>query len=416
MSHRPRNRKLLPRFIALLVLALVLLLGSVAPAAAWQEFSFLALGDTRTEPYLAGGRDQAARMKQILRQRYRTEAQLFFTPDGSALERAEFQHKGARYTLYYQGGWPERIEVTKHGATRTIMHAAGRRWVFREMLNDIKPGAPLPEEGARFILHGGDLVLNGYLGTSPQSPYWGLLKKELLDRLPPADAALGLPGRVMVCVGNHETWEDPKLAGLLSTMPWLRELGFSEDNRICAVDYQNCRFIFLDTGGYSPLGTRWLGQYPPFKAQMAYLRRLLKDAVIQGLDHVVVLFHKPAFVKVGHDPLPADQNPHYLLKGFAPLIDILVISSHTHTTERYQVDGVNYLVLGAGGAPQKFKDCKHPSPQPELYWRGKPRVEEYNYLKIDVKGKEMVGWLHRWRPGGDKPHGQWVEFFRSRTP
>ena len=62
------------------------------------------------------------------------------------------------------------------------------------------------------------------------------------------------------------------------------------------------------------------------------------------------------------------------------------------------VDGVNYLVLGAGGAPQAFDLTTNPSPEEELYWKGQNRVEEYNYLKVTVDGPNIKGIIHRFRP------------------
>ena len=116
------------------------------------------------------------------------------------------------------------------------------------------------------------------------------------------------------------------------------------------------------------------------------------------MKHVFVVYHKPSFVKVGHDPLPADQSPHQVLKKFADKLNICVFNSHTHTTEQYRVDNIDYLVLGGGGAPQKFTLTDHPTTEKELYWKGKQRMEEYNYLEVRVDGPHLKALLHRFRP------------------
>ncbi len=145
-------------------------------------------------------------------------------------------------------------------------------------------------------------------------------------------------------------------------------------------------------------GETWTSDYPDFEAQMAFLTSELRAAKNTGADHVFVVYHKPSFVKVGHDPLSKDRNPHIIIKEFAKDLNIIVFNSHTHTTEHYLVDGVNYLVLGAGGAPQAFDLTANPSPEKELYWKGKSTVEEYNYLQVTVDSVHIKGIIHRFRP------------------
>ena len=75
------------------------------------------------------------------------------------------------------------------------------------------------------------------------------------------------------------------------------------------------------------------------------------------------------------------------------------------------MDGVDYLVLGAGGAPQAFNLTGNPSPEEELYWKGQIRVEEYNYLKVTVSGPNLKRIIHRFRPADTmEPFGE-VEVF-----
>ncbi len=137
---------------------------------------------------------------------------------------------------------------------------------------------------------------------------------------------------------------------------------------------------------------------------MAFLVEELKAARAAGADHVFVVYHSPSYVQVAHDPLPPDQSPHPYLKPYALDFNIVVINSHTHTTEQYLVDGINYLVLGGGGAAQKFSYTQNPSTETELYWKGRTpseRAEEYNYLRVTVDGPRLVGVIHRWRPEED---------------
>jgi hypothetical protein len=72
--------------------------------------------------------------------------------------------------------------------------------------------------------------------------------------------------------------------------------------------------------------------------------------------------------------------------------------------------GIEYLVLGGGGAEQDpilpgRTSIKVPSNYPpDLYWRGKPPHEEYNYVLVDVApGEKTKFTLTRYRPGSAKP-------------
>jgi hypothetical protein len=381
--------------------AWALMAGGIQVGAA-TPFSFVATGDTRTEPYLTGGMEQAQVMQKVLKERYHNEpVRLYFDSTGFELARAEIQQRSAVLTLYYRDGWPRTIVKTGNGPPRVMMRDSGRKWVCNRIVSTITRGADDPANGALFVVHGGDIPVFGYQGAAlDESPYWQIFDDELLSRLPPPDKSLGLPGRALAAVGNHETWHDDNISGLLTAMPWLKALGLSDKRRIYSVTFRNCRFIFLDAGGSKTgfYGKTWTSEYPDFGAQMAFLTGELNAAKNTGADHVFIVYHKPSFVKVGHDPLPMDQNPHTVIKKFAKDLNIVVFNSHTHTTEHYLVDGVNYLVLGAGGAPQAFDLTANPSPEAELYWKGRNRVEEYNYLQVTVNGPNIKGIIHRFRP------------------
>jgi len=417
MSKEKNKRDLLYRLPSVCLVFFILLLASPVQVYAAESFAFIVLGDTRTEPYLTGGKAQAEAMKAALRKRYHNKpVRLFFDPAGLELQRAEIQEaEGSTLTLSYRDGWPRFIVKTDSGKSRVIMRAAGRKWVCDRIVSAIKRGADNPARGALFLVHGGDIPLFGYQGQRlAESPYWQLFDDELLSRLPPPDTVLGLPGRLLAAVGNHETWEDENINGMLTALPWLKKLGLSEDRRIYSVPFRNCRFIFLDSGGSNKgsYSDAWTGEYPDFTAQMKFLAAELNAAKTAGADHVFIVYHKPSFVKVGHDPLPQDQNPHRVISAFSGDFNIVVFNSHTHTTEHYLIDGVHYLVIGAGGAPQAFEPTGHPAPEKERYWQDRKRVEEYNYLQVAVDGKNITATIHRFRPAEPQTPMRLVEVFR----
>ena len=390
-----------------IILALAAILAAFT-SSAWGKdgFSFVFIGDTRTELYLPGDKGQSASMSKLLKAFYgNTPEELLFdaTETGLAQATVKDSESGSFLTLYYKDGWPYMIMSSENGP-RVVMRESGRKWVFNRVVADISRGAANPSKGPLFVIHGGDIPLFGYQGTTrDESPYWQLFEKELIARLPPADSQLHLHGRVFAAVGNHDTLGDDDLQGFLTTMPWLADLGMTSQNRVYAFPYRNCWFIFLDSGGTfnsdrtSALSS-WSSKTPVFEDQMSFLQQQLSNARRHKADHVLVVYHKPSFVKVGHDPLPADQNPHSYLKPFAKDLNIMVFNSHVHTTEHYQVDGINYFVMGGGGASQVFNLANNPSPEEELYWAGKERVEEYNYLYIDVEGPHLKASVHRFRP------------------
>jgi hypothetical protein len=97
---------------------------------------------------------------------------------------------------------------------------------------------------------------------------------------------------------------------------------------------------------------------------------------------------------------------------------LVVFNGHVHTTELYEVDGVKYLLLGGGGAEQDpilpgRTAIKVPAGYPaDLYWKGQPPKEEYNYLLVDVQpGQKTQFTLNRFRPWSAEPFAT-VEVFK----
>ncbi|HWR89825.1 MAG TPA: metallophosphoesterase [Dissulfurispiraceae bacterium] len=403
MVRPPRNSSANSSFRFLIPFLLILILISFGGCAGKDasRFAFVVVGDTRTEPYVTGGLKQAGEVKKVLGMRFRgSDILLSHDETGSGVIRAEITEKsGSRTTIHYRDGWPRLISTTKDGDMKVIMRESGRKWVYDRVVSTIQRDVSSYPGGSAFVVHSGDISLFGAQGKSlDENPYWQLFDAEYLSRLPAVNAGFPLPSRIIAAVGNHETWLDEPMEGMLTTMPWLRQFGLSKERRIYAVTFMNCRFIFLDSGDYGVSGEIW-GNYPPFREQMDFLTDELKRARETGTDHVFIVYHKPSFIGVGHGPLPDDLNPHKYIRPFAKDLRIYVFNSHSHTTEHYLVDGIRYLVLGAGGASLAFEAAKHPSPQEELYWKGSERIEEYNFLRVEVDGPTTRGTIHRFRPG-----------------
>ena len=152
--------------------------------------------------------------------------------------------------------------------------------------------------------------------------------------------------------------------------------------------------------------------------QVAQLRQWLDDAKAQGIPKTFITFHYPVFDRAGMGPIPEPQNPHKILASYAKDLDIVVFNGHVHTTELYEADGVKYLLLSGGGAEQDpilpgRTSIKVPADYPpDLYWKGQPPKEEYNYLLVDVDpGQKTKFTLNRFRPWSAKPFES-VEVFK----
>jgi hypothetical protein len=128
------------------------------------------------------------------------------------------------------------------------------------------------------------------------------------------------------------------------------------------------------------------------------------------------------FARSGLGPIPAPDNPHKVIAAYAKDMEVVVFNGHVHTTEIYDVDGVKYLMLGGGGAeqdpilPGRTSIKKLPADYPpDLYWRGEPPKEEYNYVLVDVQpGQKTKFTLNRFRPWSAEPFAT-VELFKM-TP
>jgi hypothetical protein len=324
-----------------------------------------------------------------------------------------FWTKSEVTTLTVDNGWITEASVEDvkllPGVRRTIFRLYGGEWVAREIVNDIQGGR------AQFILSTGDMVWWGHQGPTPsENPYWKRVYDNVLKQLPVPDnrmRAAGLPGRFFPAVGNHEVWGDSDVQGLLQVFPYLKQFGLSDTRLIYNFDFNGVRFIFLWTGKYdyrSP--SSWDAERPRYEAQITELKKWLDEAKADGTRKAFISFHAPAFCRSSVGPIPEPQNPHNIIASYAKDLEIIVFNGHVHTTELYEVDGVKYLLLGGGGAeqdsilPGRTSIDVPTNYPPDLYWKGQPPKEEYNYLRVDVEPRQKTRFtLNRFRPWSSEP-------------
>jgi len=392
----------------------MLFLSSAANADEYNDFSFAVFGDNRLPGYFPFTEDQIDEIEECFEQ-----VQLYaYGPEGQFDSQFSFDHTTGEldWFMIQPEGMPDlyTISVLKNGWPRLmlrgpgmniVLRSEGQGWVYSSIIDQMQECADQPSQRPSFCLNTGDITYFGYFGTSvDESPFWNDFNERFLKLLPEGHPD-GLPGRFFPAPGNHETWLDENLDGLLTAVPYLLEMGFTIDNRTYMFDYEGCRFIFLDTGDMDYQNpAAWGGRNPGFSEQMSILTAWLQDAIDIGSRQVFITFHNPAFCQSGFGPLPDDQNPHPYLKPFAADLNMTVFNGHVHTTELYEVDGIRYLVLGAGGGEQRHDSIPQADDYPEeLYWTGEQRVEDYNYLIADVTSDGLKLQLHRYRPGTETP-------------
>src|SRR5215813_12146156 len=443
MKHTKHTTKLCSMLFAFIALfALV-----AGPAAAAEkstpakksvsDFSFAVYGDSRSMmylPYMETQKEEATSAmvdmfelvlpEKVAAEVVKKDVKLIYDPATKELAQVimPFMTRSEVTYMTLDKGWVTEASVEDvkllPGVRRTMFRLHGGEWVARGIVNDVKSGR------AKFILNTGDMVWWGRQAAKPsENPYWKLVYEDVLKQLPPADdqmRAAGLPGRVFPAVGNHEVWDDSDVEGLLSAFPYLKEFGVSDKRLIYKFDYNGVRFIFLWTGKYdyrSP--TAWDATRPVYDEQVKKLKQWLDEAKVTGIHKVFIAFHCPGFCRAGMGPIPESQNPHKILASYAKDLDIVVFNGHVHTTEQYEVDGVKSLLLGGGGAEQDpilpgRTSIKVPADYPpDLYWKGQPPKEEYNYLLVDVQpGQDTKFTLNRFRPWSAEPFAS-VELFKS---
>jgi predicted phosphohydrolase len=412
---------------------------ALLPAAAKAQptaggFSFACCGDTRPMMYLPyrEGNPDLVRMfveifglvlpERVAEEVVKRDVRLTFDPVSKALIQIvmPFMSRSEVMTLSVDQGWITRATVEDvkllPGVHREIFVLEGGDWVAREIVRHVQTGR------ARFVINSGDVVWWGNQGRSiEESPYWKRVSDTMLKLLPPPDEemrAAGLDGRWFISIGNHEVWGDPKIEGTLSAVPYLQKFGVTPERLIYKFDFKGSRFVFLWSGKYdyrSPSG--WDGDRPIYAKQMEQLRQWLEEAKAQGLEKMFIIFHYPVFCRAGLGPIPEPDNPHKVIAAYAKDMELVVFNGHVHTTELYEVDDVKYLMLGGGGAEQDpilpgRTSIKVPADYPpDLYWKGKPPREEYNYVLADVEpGQKTKFTLTRFRPGSAEPFGTEVLF------
>ncbi len=134
---------------------------------------------------------------------------------------------------------------------------------------------------------------------------------------------------------------------------------------------------------------------------------------------LIVLHHPPvADIQTGeladHNPRPNELALADYLSGVAKnsRVRILVSAGHIHNYERFERDGVIYLVSGGGGARP------YPVVRTEQDLYDRYDFPNYHYVRLEIHGRRLTGEMIRLAdPNGAKP-GAWEvkDRFRLMVP
>lgn len=188
----------------------------------------------------------------------------------------------------------------------------------------------IAQQQPKFVLISGDLVLSG---SNPGD--WAEYDKEMK---PITDAG----AMIYPALGNHDVHGD--LTTALSN--YFQRFSHLQQSRYYTVKAGNVLVITLDSE-----------EDDPKSAQRVWLEGVLKNQVPRDVEFVVFCLHHPPYthftmMMVGHESRHQEKDLAAYLekKQKGSRAKFLVIAGHNHNYERYEHNGVMYIVSGGGGA------------------------------------------------------------------
>jgi predicted phosphodiesterase len=238
--------------------------------------------------------------------------------------------------------------------------------------------AQIIKEKPAFVIHIGDMVLNG---EEHQWKIFDFLEGKIINS--------GIP--FYPALGNHEYYARD---GHYSPNPeeqlrhYFNRFKYIENKRWYSFKYGNNLFLILDTNT----------DYSPESYQYKWLMSKLKE---ESPTFLFIAFHHPPYTR---DVNKSNRGSEKLLAGiFESYSDKkiikadIVFSGDVHNYERYQYNGINYVVSGGGGAPQHTVNR-----EPDDFYNKVDKV--FHYCKITVSNSKAIFEMIRL----DIDTGKWV--------
>ncbi|MCK5055324.1 MAG: metallophosphoesterase [Candidatus Aminicenantes bacterium] len=260
------------------------------------------------------------------------------------------------YRAYISGAWhtgsflaapagtAQNLKFIAYGDTRS--YPADHNTVCAQMVNTYTADPAYQT----FACLPGDWVNNG----DSESDWAG----QYFDRDQPDALEFQANMPVMGCMGNHE------YAGVLyrKYLPYPFETG----TRYFSYDYGPVHVVLLDQ----------YVSYTPGSAQYTWLEN---DLAATSKPWKILAFHEPGWSAGGHGNNTTVQE--YLQPLCLQYAVKLVFCGHNHYYARCDVDGIQHITTGGGGAPLYAPSLSYPNVV--------TATQDFNFCEIDIQGDQL---------------------------
>ena len=241
---------------------------------------------------------------------------------------------------------------------------ATSHWEFWRERNDRERKLILDEITRRepaFVVHLGDLTTRG-----SSDKHWGQFDefhKELREKKIPYFPILG----------NHEFYGNNPMAleSYFGRFPHL------EKRRWYSFTWKKVGFILLDSN-FSTLNADQKQEQEPW-----YLRELERFDRDRGIDTILAFCHTSPYTN-SYVVAPSEKSKIYFADPFLRFGKAsLFFSGHSHTYERFDIDGKFFIVSGGGGGPRhKVSTDPEKRKYQDLY--SGPGLRFFHFCEIEI--------------------------------
>ncbi len=246
----------------------------------------------------------------------------------------------------------------------TLSNPNGHETVCSEIVNTIT-GDP---DYQSFLLHTGDWA------SADTESDWAT---QYFNRSYPNTLVMQSIIPIQGCVGNHEFYNSSAVVyDKYRPYPYPNP----DDGKYWSYDYGPAHIVILDTVSYE-----YPDDYDISPTQLAWLE---SDLQATNKRWKFLVFHNPGWT-AGHSPGYEWQNQNNLniQTRIQPLCEVygvdVVFCGHYHYYARFDVNGVQHVITGGGGAPFQPGAGENPP-----YLVTGP-IQEYEFCKVDIQGNRL---------------------------
>lgn len=226
--------------------------------------------------------------------------------------------------------------VSFYGYGDTRSQPNNHNWLLRQLITDMSAA---PDTRQTMCLHAGDFVQTGQDEWSWDDEYF--------ERNYPYTQTFLADLPVIGCLGNHEIYHAD------FTTPPPADLG-KLFQKYWPFTFMPATPPYYYSFDYGPVHVTVLDQYTTsYDAGSPQLLWLAADLAATTKPWKVVMFHDPLWTAYNQDSGPYSRVKQR--EAVCPILESngvrVVVQGHDHFYARCTVNGIQYLTLGAGGAP-----------------------------------------------------------------